>query len=158
LAMHPALADVSDKEERGRVVNRAWRRYGLVNGLGLAAVVAGWVGARPNEARDRWLSPRERALARAKDAAVGLVAVTGIASGIEGIRFSRTRPGGAVPLEDGDTPAPEAPPDATRLKHRLTGLSTASLAADLALVVVNSSLAQANFRRPPVRRVLRRRY
>jgi hypothetical protein len=34
VAMNPALTDVSDKTERGRVLNRAWRRYGAVNSLG----------------------------------------------------------------------------------------------------------------------------
>src|SRR5919206_1517946 len=71
MALHPAVADISDPRERGEVVNAAWRRYGTVNGLGLAAVVAGWAGARVAEAADRNLTPQERRLARAKD---GLVA------------------------------------------------------------------------------------
>ena len=33
VALNPALEDVSDKSERGRVLNRAWRRYGTVNSL-----------------------------------------------------------------------------------------------------------------------------
>lgn len=39
-AMHPALAGISDPGERGRVLNRSWRRYGTVNLLGLGAAVA----------------------------------------------------------------------------------------------------------------------
>jgi hypothetical protein len=39
LAMHPALEGVCGPEERGQVVNAAWRRYGTVNSLALAAVV-----------------------------------------------------------------------------------------------------------------------
>ena len=50
VAMHPALADVSDKAERGKVLNRAWRRYGTVNSLALGTIVAGWLPARLNEA------------------------------------------------------------------------------------------------------------
>ena len=69
LAMHPALADACSKEERGRIVNAAWRRYGTVNSLSLAAVVTGWVGARSYEAQNGLLSDRERSLARARDAA-----------------------------------------------------------------------------------------
>ena len=37
-------------------------------------------------------------------------------------------------------------------------LSSANVAAELALVGINAALGQANFRRPPVRRLLRRRY
>src|SRR5215212_6764613 len=79
IAMHPAVEDVSDPAERGRVVNRAWRRYGVVNGLGLTAIVANWIGARATETAPRKLTGRERKLATAKDVTVGVVAVTGTA-------------------------------------------------------------------------------
>lgn len=158
MAMHPALADVSDAAERGRVLNRAWRRYGWLNSAGLVAVVGGWVGARLNEARPSSLSARERKLALAKDASVAAVALTGIGTAVTGIRFSKTAPDGAVPLEDGNSPAPETPEAATRLKRRVNALSTASAISELSLVAVNAALGQANFRRPPARRLLRRRY
>ena len=38
LALHPAVTTISDRAERGAVVNLAWRRYGAVNGVGLAVV------------------------------------------------------------------------------------------------------------------------
>src|ERR687893_1857786 len=88
LALHPSVTEISDESERGKVVNAAWRRYGTVNTLSLLAVTSGWVGARLNEASDRRLSPTERRLARAKDALVGVVAVTGVATAAEGVRFS----------------------------------------------------------------------
>jgi hypothetical protein len=156
VAMHPALREVSQPRERGSVTNRAWRRYGLVNGVSLAAIIAGWVAARADEASDRMLSPRERALARAKDVAVGAVAVTGIASAIEGMRFNRAEPNGAVALTDGSTTAPEATANETRTKRTLNTLGAANLTAEVALVAINSALAQTNFRRPPLRRLLRR--
>src|SRR6476646_3606783 len=88
-AMHPAVEWISSPAERGKVVNEAWRRYGVFNSLGLAGVVGGWAlerGSRPVGARD---------------VAVAGVAVTGIASAIEGVRFGRSAPGGAVPLQSG---------------------------------------------------------
>jgi hypothetical protein len=157
-AMHPALRHVSSERERGSVTNAAWRRYGAVNGLGLAAIVAGWAGARSGEARPAMLSPRERTLARAKDVAVGAVALTGLATAVEGIRFSRSAPGGAVPLEDGNTPAPDTPPTQARMKRTLNWLGRASLVSQAALIGINAALSQSNFRRPPARRLLRRRY
>jgi hypothetical protein len=157
LALHPAVTSISDERERGKVVNAAWRRYGTVNSLSLLAVMGGWAGARAGEARDRRLSPAERRLARAKDVLVGVVAVTGVATAIEGVRFSREAPGGAVPLRDGDHTAPGAPPAAARRKRRLNALGAASLAAELALVGVNAALGQQNFRRPPARRFALRR-
>ena len=63
-----------------------------------------------------------------------------------------------MPLEDGNTPAPRRPEKAARLKRQVNALSTANAAAELALVGINAALGQANFRRPPARRLLRRRY
>jgi hypothetical protein len=154
LALHPSVTEISDKAERGKLVNAAWRRYGIINSLSLAAVVAGWLGARAREAAPRQLSEPERRLAVAKDALVGVVAVTGAITAAEGVRFSRQAPGGAVPLDDGDHAAAEASEAQHRAKARLNALGLASLAADLALVAVNAALAQQGFRRPPRSRIL----
>jgi hypothetical protein len=158
LAMHPALREISSPEERGKVVNAAWRRYGTFNSLGLGAVVLGWAGARATETGDRYLTTRERRLARAKDVAVGAVALTGVASAIEGVRFGKSAPGGAVPLESGSEPAPQTAPGAARTKRLLNALGSASAVAEVGLVAINAALAQENFRRPPARRLLKRRY
>lgn len=158
VAMHPALADVSDTSERGRVLNRAWRRYGTVNSLALATLVAGWLPARLNETRPRWLSRRERGLATAKDVAVGAVALTGLASAAGGVGFAQQAPGGAVPMQSGRDPAPDTPKTAARLKHLVNALGALNLGAEVGLLAVNAALAQTGFRRPPLRRVLRRSY
>jgi hypothetical protein len=157
LALHPSVTEISDQEERGKVVNAAWRRYGTVNSLSLLAVATGWAGARAAEARDHRLSAEERRLARAKDVLVGVVAVTGVATAIEGMRFARSAPNGAVPLRDGDHTAVNATPESARRKRRLNALGAAGLAAEVALVGVNAALNQAGFRRPPSRRFLVRR-
>jgi uncharacterized membrane protein len=154
LALHPSVTAISDKAERGKVVNAAWRRYGTVNTISLVAVAAGWVGARLGEAADAELSEPEQRLARAKDGLVGAVAVLGLATAVQGVRFSRSVPEGAVPLEDGDRAAPEAPAGAARAKRRLNVLGAASLAAEVGLVGVNAALAQRGFREPPRRRLL----
>ena len=154
VALHPSVTAISDPAERGKVVNAAWRRYGTVNSLSLAAVVAGWAGARADEAADRRLSEAERRLARAKDVLVGVVAVTGLATAAHRVAFSKMAPEGGVPLTDGDHAAPEAPERARQAKRRLQLLSGVSLAAEAALVSVNAALAQENFRRPPARRFL----
>src|SRR5829696_7876383 len=89
LALHPSVTEIADKAERGRLVNATWRRYGAINSASLLALVGGWAGARAQEARPRRLSPAERRLAVAKDALVGVVAVTGLATAAQGIRFAR---------------------------------------------------------------------
>jgi hypothetical protein len=154
LALHPSVTRISDKAERGQVVNTAWRRYGAVNSVSLLAVVSGWFGARLNEAAPRQLSPAERRLAVAKDALVGAVALSGLATAIEGVRFARQAPGGAVPLEDGNHTAAGATQAQERMKRRLNVLGRVSLAAELGLTGVNAALNQQSFRRPPSRRLL----
>jgi uncharacterized membrane protein len=156
VAMHPALAKVSDERERGAVVNNAWRRYGTVNSLGLAAVIAGWGGARATETQPKWLTDRERSIAKAKDVTVAVVAVTGVASAIQGVRFAKACPDGRVPLDDGSTPNADTPSGAARQKRVLNALSAASIASEVVLWGINAAMAQANFRRPAKRRVLKR--
>jgi hypothetical protein len=156
LALHPSVTEIRDEAERGKVVNAAWRRYGTINSLSLAAIGVGWVGARVAESANSRLSPTERKLAYAKDALVGAVAVTGLASAAQGMRFAKQAPGGAVPLSDGDHAAPSATDQQRRTKRRLNAIGLANLAAEIGLVAVNSALAQENFRRPPARRLFRR--
>jgi hypothetical protein len=156
VALNPALQDVSDKSERGRVLNRAWRRYGTVNSIALATLVAGWGVARLGEARPRWLSPTEQRLATAKDVAVGAVVVSGLASAAGGVSFAQQAPGGAVPMESGRDSALETPARAAGLKRAVNVLGALNLGSELALAGINAALSQAAFRRPPTRRLLRR--
>jgi hypothetical protein len=141
MAMHPALRRVHDERERGAVVNAAWRRYGTVNSLSLAAVIAGWAGERFGDGK-----PRNQTVVRAKDVAVGAVALTGLAAAAEGVRFARSCPDGAVPLADGNTPADDTPRKAARQKRILHALSVANLGAEVALAAINAA--------PPSRRRL----
>ena len=157
VAMHPALTEVTDKTERGKVLNRAWRRYGAVNSLALGTLVAGWLPARLNDVDARWRGPAERRLVLARDGAMGAVLVTGLASAAGGVGFSHQAPGGAVPMSSGHDPAPETPLRTARLKRGVNAVGAANLAAAVALLAVNSALAQGNFRRAPSRRTLRRR-
>src|SRR4051812_4501977 len=146
LALHPSVTAISDPAERGKVVNAAWRRYGAVNTVSLLAVAAGWAGARAHEATDRKLSPEQRRLARAKDVLVAVVAASGLVTAVEGVRFSRKAPGGAVPLTDGDHAAPRASQDVKRAKRRLNALGLVSLGAEVGLAAVNAALNQRTFR------------
>jgi hypothetical protein len=141
MALHPAVASISDPRERGEVVNAAWRRYGFVNALALAAVTGGWAGARP--ASDARPTPAELRLVRAKDGLVGALVLCGVASAVEGMRFARSAPGGAVPLADGAHPSAETPEAAARLKRRLNALGAATLTAEVGLVAVNAVMAQS---------------
>lgn len=142
VAMGPALESISDKAERGKVLNRSWRRYGTVNSLALATLVGTWIPARQAQLGKLWVSRTDRALALAKDVTVGAVAVTGLASAAGGLAFSFAGPSGAVPLESGSEPAPETPGRAARLKRVVNSLGAANLGCEVALVAVNVTLLQ----------------
>jgi hypothetical protein len=157
LALHPSVTEIGDHRQRGAVVNQAWRRYGVINSLGLLAVGGGWLRARlGGEASDAVLSPRERRLARAKDALVAATFVAGAATGIEGMRFARTEADGSVPLLDGDHAAPEATAREAAMKRRLNVLGVVAIGTEVALVTVNAALEQAGFREAPAKRWWRR--
>ena len=156
-ALNPAVAGVSDKTERGKVVNSAWGAYGIVNSLSLAAVTVGWLGARATEARPDRLTQRERTLAKVKDALVPAAVVSGVATGIQGARLAKQAPNGAVPIERGNKPAPETPPEAASIQRTIGKLGTVNILSGVGIVVVNALLAQANHSRPPLRRALLRR-
>jgi hypothetical protein len=149
VAMHPALQDVSEEAERGRVLNRAWRRYGTVNSLALAALVASWLTARGRDA-----NPRD--LATAKDVAVGAVVVTGLACAAGGVAFAQQASGGAVPMESGHDAAPQTPARAARLKQAVNALGALNIVSELALAGVNAALWERSCRRRRGRKLLRR--
>jgi len=143
IGMHPALSEVADPRERGKVVNAAWRRYGAVNSLALAALIAGWAGSRPGELDRTTLSERERTLAAVRDGAVVAVAVTGVAAGIQGVRFSRMEPEGAISMEDGSEAGAGASPSESRAKWRLNLLGAIHLASALSLAGINTAVSRA---------------
>ncbi len=124
LALRPAAT------ERGRA---AWRRYGFINSLSLAAVLSGWFGSRLNGA-DHRRSAGERRLASLKDILLALAAVVGLATAVEGLRFARIAP------ED-ELAAPDTDAEEPRAKRRITRLMTINLGCGVALVAVHAALA-----------------
>ena len=142
VAMHPALAGVSDKRERGKVLNAAWRRYGTVNSVALAALAGGWLVARSDENGPLPASPNRRRMTTIKDVAVGAVAVTGLASAAGGVGFAQQAHDGAVPMDSGSEPAAETPQRAANLKRLVNVLGGLNLTAELSLVAINAWLSR----------------
>lgn len=142
LAMGPALRQISDKRERGKVLNASWRRYGTVNSTALTVLVGTWIPIRQAELNRRFLSRSDRSLIFLKDVTVAAVAVTGLISAAGGVAFANEEPGGAVPLESGSEPAAETSGRATKLKRAINSMGAVNLASELALVAVNVALRQ----------------
>jgi hypothetical protein len=151
-AMNPALEKISSHTERGSVANAAWHGYNPINALGLGVAAAGWAAARGTEANSGNLSSSEQRLSQAKDVLMGGAVLTGLASGIQGLRLAKQAPDGAVAVETGVEPAPETPEKAAGIQRSLRQLSTANVVVGIALVAVNGVLAQVNHSHPAKRR------
>jgi hypothetical protein len=150
VAMSPALGRISDAGERGAVLNNAWRRYGTVNSLALAGLLAGWLPARATALGALHVSRRDRALIRAKDVALGAVIVTGLASALGGVGFAHEAPGGAVPMADGQDSTSETPARAARLKRIVNVLGGLNLAAEVAFVGLDAVIVPRRPRWSPL--------
>lgn len=155
-AMNPSLSKISESTERGEVANAAWNGYNLVNAAGLGAGALGWAAARVTEAEDAELTGAEEKLSLAKDVLMAAAVVTGILNGVQAGRLAGQAPEGAVPIEDGTTPASETPEKAASIQRSLGILGNANIVIGVALVSVNAVLAQVNYSHPPQRRSLGR--
>jgi hypothetical protein len=156
-ALNPAVEAISERRERGKVLNRAWNGYNVLNAAGLGVAAAGWAGARFTEANPVRMSATENVLSLAKDGLMVAAVVTGVANGVQGARLARQGPDGAVPVESGTQPAPETPQQAAGLQRSLEILGNVNIGVGAALIAVNAVLAQVNYSRPTARRALLRR-
>lgn len=153
-ALNPSLGKIASHTERGSVANAAWHGYNPINTVGLGVAAASWGAARLTETSPSNLSGSEQKLAQAKDGLMGAAVLTGVASGIQGIRLAKQAPDGAVAMETGTVPAPETPKKAATIQRSMGILSNANIAVGIALVAVNGVLAQINHSHPSKQRAL----
>lgn len=156
-ALNPAVEAISERSERGKVLNAAWNGYNVLNAAGLGAAAVGWAAARFTEANPVRMSGTENALSLAKDGLMVAAVATGAVNGIQGVRLARQARDGAVPVESGTEPAPETPLPAAGIQRSLDVLGNINVGVGAALIAVNAVLAQLNYSRPTARRALLRR-
>jgi hypothetical protein len=110
IALNPSVARISDKSERGHVLNEAWARFQTISVLAMGVTVAMWRLGGLKEAE----SDLDATLAGIKNVLLGGALLTTVASAISGMRIARQAPEGATPVESGAEPAPETPDEAAR--------------------------------------------
>ena len=94
IALNPAVKQVSDRSERGKVLNVAWGYYNAINAVALLATLLTWrVGGLKADGE-----LRAPVLVRVKDLLLGGAAVNAIASDILGATIARQASGGATPV------------------------------------------------------------
>ena len=143
LSLNPTVSSISDKSERGRVLNESWARFNAVNSLAIASSVLAWrAGGLKDDAE-----LRAPALARLKNLLLGGAAVNSVASAIMGARIARQSPEGATPVESGTEPAPETPQEAASSQRAISFFGYGSLVL-LALVISLSAVIETETVKP----------
>jgi hypothetical protein len=136
VALNPSVARVSDRRERGRVLNEAWTRFQTVGTLAMGLTVATWRLGGLKEAE----SDLDAKLAGLKNILLGGALVTSVASAIAGRRIARQAPEGDTPVESGAEPAPETPEEAARSQHLSAFLGAATVALVAGVLGLSSAL------------------
>ena len=136
IALNPSVKRISDKRERGRVLNEAWMRFQTIGTLAMGVTVAMWrLGGLKRAESD--LDPT---LAGLKNILLGGALVTSVASALVGMRIARQAPKGATPVESGTEPAPETPEEAARSQRLSAFLGVATVAQVAGVLGLSSAL------------------
>ncbi len=128
--------------DRGRILNAAWGRFGLINAAALAVTGITWFTGR-SMFSGREVGRRSRALVIAKDAMVVTSLASGVCNILCGAAFSRQAEDGAVPVENGMRPHSQTPSRAVTLQKAMGALGTLHLISAASALVLTSLL---NFR------------
>ena len=137
-SLNPTVSSISDKRERGRVLNEAWARFQAANLPVMLSTLLGW---RLGGVRDD-SELRAPGLTRIKDLLLGGAAFNTVASAVLGATVASRSPRGFTPVRAGTRPAPETPPGAVLALRLLRVTGNGSLAL-LAAAIVVSGLIEA---------------
>jgi hypothetical protein len=136
IALNPSVERISDRRERGRVLNEAWMRFQTIGTLAMGATVAMWRLGGLKEAE----SDLDATLAGLKNFLLGGALLTSVASAVIGRRIARQAPEGDPPVESGSEPAPETPEAAARSQRLSAFLGTATVALVAGVLGLSSAL------------------
>ena len=141
LALNPNLAVLSDRSDRGKLLNTTWNRYNAVNAAALVTAAATWFVGRAGISGDV-IDDEARGWVLAKDVLFIASALSGLASIVAGRRLTAQAPDGAVPIESGTEPATETPDEAAGLLRTVNQLGNLNIALITAIIAVTTILSQ----------------
>lgn len=138
VALNPTVSRISDKSERGRVLNESWARYNAVNALAMISAVGAWkLGGLEEDAK---LVPGSGGLVGSKNVLLGGALVNAVASAMLGARIAGQSSRGDTPVESGTEPAPETPEKAARSQRLIGFFGSGSLALLAATIAVSAAI------------------
>lgn len=144
-ALNPSVDSISDKGERGRILNKSWLRYGAINAAALAAAVLAW---RADGIRAANKDLGRDGLVALKDLLLVGAVVNAAASTVLGITTAQQAPddapAGGTPIESAGRPAPETPKTAAKSQRLVSFVSGPATIALLAGAAVVSTVLEAS--------------
>lgn len=140
IALEPSVRNVANEEERGKVVNDAWRRFGTVQLAAYGVMAGSWLVGRLKLGGGA-VSEASRPLVIAKDVLVGATLASAIGAAITGKKMAAQRPEGAIPMNREGEAAETAPPAARRLGRLTDTFGMVNLLAGVGVVAVTTVLA-----------------
>jgi hypothetical protein len=141
VAFNPSVGVLASKPERGIVGGTTWNRFNVLNAASFGAAVLGWLPSRLGSA-GKQANRRAPGLSLTKDVLTGAAATTALAALIAQVALNRQAPEGAVPLETGGVPAPEATARAARLQRLVSALGSANVALFAGLIAATTALPE----------------
>lgn len=141
VALEPSVRNIRDKQERGKLLLEAWRRFGMVQMGALAVMAATWYAGRAKLGGAAVGGRGTRSLVLAKDLLVGATVASAVGAAVTGNMGSRQRRREDVPVDDRGQVAPEAPAAARRLGRVTDAFGMANLVAGVGVVAVTAMLA-----------------
>jgi hypothetical protein len=139
-ALDPAVrTTIDNRSERGRVVHRAWKTFGVIDAISLGLVATTWFTGR-SAISGRAIGSDVRALVIVKDVlVVSSLALCG-AKFMLSSRINAAAPGGAIPLESGNVPSLDAEPRVAGMVRAVKIMNYAGIAIVAGLIGVTDIL------------------
>jgi hypothetical protein len=150
MAANPAVREATIKSDRGAVINQAWENF-IPWGLGSALTFgATYLAMRLDE--PRLGNPELKALTTARDIAAASVVGLTLIGGVLNRLTAKSAPGERTPMEDGLTPAENAPEEAKQGLLGLRLVAIGNLVAGTSYFVVTAMQEQALMDQGPLGR------
>ncbi|HEX2570837.1 MAG TPA: hypothetical protein VH877_14865 [Polyangia bacterium] len=144
-ALNPAVRAIDDKAQRGRLLDAAWRGFQPFNAISFATAALTWLVGR-SAISGRAFGRDVRGLVLAKDILLAGAVATNVANMICGRFLGKERPQGAIPVEEGNVPAPETPRRSAVLQRVVGVLSNVNLLCAAGVIATTAILGMKSGR------------
>ena len=141
VVFNSSLPVVGSKTERGRLGAAFWNGANPVNAAAFGVAAATWLPGRFGLSNGG-AAGGTRGLLLAKDALMGAAGMAGLAAVLAQVSLNRRAPEGAVPLESGGVPAPEAGETTALIQRAVGALGGVNVALFAALVAVTAAASK----------------